>query len=93
MCLTNVSIEAQLFLHKFVVRQGERERERQRERDRERQREREREVGGTGGPGRGVRRQKIIDGRTAGHYRLQDCIDVTPSCIDSIDGLRAASNN
>jgi hypothetical protein len=42
------------------------------------------------------RRQKIINYRTAGHYhcyRLQDGIDVTQSCIDSIDGRRAASNN
>jgi len=30
MCLTNVCIEAQLFLRKFVVSQGERERQRER---------------------------------------------------------------
>ena len=83
MCLTNVCIEAQLFLRKFVVSQGERETERER-------------GGGRWGPGQRrtlPRRQKIIDSRTAGHYRLQADIDVTLSCIDRIDGRRAASNN
>jgi hypothetical protein len=89
MCLTNVSIEAQLFLRKFVVRQGERETDRQTDRER---------WGALGARAEAYimalpRRQKIIDGRTAGHYRLQDGIDVTPSCIDRIYGRRAASNN
>lgn len=81
MCLTNVCIEAQLFLRKFVVSQEERETERER--------------WGAYITSRPTlpRRQKIIDGRTAGHYRLQADIDVTPSCIDRIDGRRAASNN
>ena len=88
MCLTNVHIEAQLFLFKFVVRQGERERER---------------WGALGARAEAyitsttedyrLGLQDIIDCRTAGHYRLQADIDVTPSCIDSIDGRRAASNN
>jgi hypothetical protein len=61
----------------------------------ERERETEREMWGVYITLRRTlpRRQKIIDGRTAGHYRLQADIDVTPSCIDLIDGRRAASNN
>ena len=54
-----------------ICRQQRRERERQRERG-----------GGRWGPGQRrtlPRRQKIIDGRTAGHYRLHADIDVTPS--------------
>ena len=59
MCLTNVCIEAQLFLRKFVVSQGERETER--------------EVGGAGGQGRGV--HYLDDRRlsTAGLQDIIDC--------------------
>ena len=74
MCLTNVCIEAQLFLRKFVVSQGERETERER----------------WGAPG--ARAEEYITSTTE-DYRLQADIDVTPSCIDRIDGRRAASNN
>jgi len=80
MCLTNVCIEAQLFLRNFVVSQGERETERER-------------WGALGARAEAYITSTTEDGRTAGHYRLQADIDVTPSCIDRIDGRRAASNN
>jgi hypothetical protein len=64
-------------------------RQSRRERDRERER--------AGGPGRGVH---YLDDRRLSTAGLQDIIDgrptlidVTPSCIDRIDGRRAASNN
>ena len=66
MCLTNVCIEAQLFLSKFVVSQGERETER------------EREVGGAGGPGRGVH---YLDDRRLSTAGLQDIIDCRPTLM------------
>jgi len=68
MCLTNVCIEAQLFLRKFVVSKGERERER----------DREREVGGAGGPGRGLH---YLDDRTLLTAGLQDIIDCRPTLM------------
>ncbi len=66
MCLTNVCIEAQLFLRKFVVSKGERETER------------EREVGGAGGPGRGVH---YLDDRRLSTAGLQDIIDCRPTLM------------
>ena len=72
MCLTNVCIEAQLFLRKFVVSKGEREKDR------------EREVGGAGGPGRGVH---YLDDRRLSTAGLQDIIECRTALMSHCHAL------